>query len=91
MVNLVLFSFADIIFFLISLWARLPCPGSSSNGLQLFFFHNFSQPLQVSLPVESVTGTCFLQHYIESILALQDASCRQGQGIFIFLDSWMMY
>lgn len=36
--------------------------------------------IKVALPVESVTGTCFLQHYIESILALQDASCRQDQG-----------
>lgn len=36
--------------------------------------------IKVALPSESVTGTCFLQHYIESILALQDASCRLVQG-----------
>ncbi|KAK2974555.1 hypothetical protein RJ640_009777 [Escallonia rubra] len=36
--------------------------------------------IKVALPVESTTGTCFLQHYIESILALQDASCRLEQG-----------
>ncbi|ESQ46642.1 hypothetical protein EUTSA_v10000457mg [Eutrema salsugineum] len=28
----------------------------------------------VALPRETTTGTCFLQHYIESILALQEAS-----------------
>ncbi|KAI5669415.1 hypothetical protein M9H77_19268 [Catharanthus roseus] len=36
--------------------------------------------IKVALPRESVTGTCFLQHYIESILALQDASCALVQG-----------
>nr|XP_027091864.1 UDP-sugar pyrophosphorylase-like [Coffea arabica] len=36
--------------------------------------------IKVALPSESVAGTCFLQHYIESILALQDASCRLVQG-----------
>ncbi|KAL0351544.1 UNVERIFIED_CONTAM: UDP-sugar pyrophosphorylase [Sesamum calycinum] len=34
----------------------------------------------VALPLESTTGTCFLQHYIESILALQETSCRLAQG-----------
>ncbi|GAB4862109.1 hypothetical protein Ancab_037361 [Ancistrocladus abbreviatus] len=32
--------------------------------------------IKVALPSESCAGTCFLQHYIESILALQEASCR---------------
>ncbi|KAF9609736.1 hypothetical protein IFM89_018184 [Coptis chinensis] len=36
--------------------------------------------IKVALPFESTTGTCFLQHYIESILALQEASCRSTQG-----------
>ncbi|CAK9160369.1 unnamed protein product [Ilex paraguariensis] len=36
--------------------------------------------IKVALPSESTTGTCFIQHYIESILALQDASCRFVQG-----------
>ncbi|XP_027093022.1 UDP-sugar pyrophosphorylase [Coffea arabica] len=36
--------------------------------------------IKVALPSESVAGTCFLQYYIESILALQDASCRLVQG-----------
>ncbi|MCE3050487.1 hypothetical protein HAX54_047327 [Datura stramonium] len=31
--------------------------------------------IKVALPRETTTGTCFLQHYIESILALQEASC----------------
>ncbi|XP_073021142.1 UDP-sugar pyrophosphorylase-like isoform X2 [Primulina eburnea] len=31
--------------------------------------------IKVALPLESTTGTCFLQHYIESILALQETSC----------------
>ncbi|GJM97535.1 hypothetical protein PR202_ga14467 [Eleusine coracana subsp. coracana] len=30
----------------------------------------------VALPRETTTGKCFLQHYIESILALQEASCK---------------
>ncbi|CAN7062945.1 hypothetical protein Bca4012_096044 [Brassica carinata] len=30
--------------------------------------------IKVALPRETTTGTCFLQHYIESILALQEAS-----------------
>ncbi|KAK4429599.1 UDP-sugar pyrophosphorylase [Sesamum alatum] len=36
--------------------------------------------IKVALPLESTTGTCFLQHYIESILALQDTSCKLAQG-----------
>ncbi|KAK4481326.1 hypothetical protein RD792_012211 [Penstemon davidsonii] len=36
--------------------------------------------IKVALPQESTTGTCFLQHYIESILALQETSCRLAQG-----------
>ncbi|KAK9096213.1 hypothetical protein Sjap_021710 [Stephania japonica] len=32
--------------------------------------------IKLALPSETVTGTCFLQHYVESILALQEASCR---------------
>ncbi|KAG6435903.1 hypothetical protein SASPL_100784 [Salvia splendens] len=36
--------------------------------------------IKVALPLESTTGICFLQHYIESILALQEASCKLGQG-----------
>ncbi|KAK3230549.1 hypothetical protein Dsin_002430 [Dipteronia sinensis] len=36
--------------------------------------------IKVALPAETSTGTCFLQHYIECILALQDASCGLTQG-----------
>lgn len=36
--------------------------------------------IKVALPRETTTGTCFLQHYIESILALQDASCSLVEG-----------
>ncbi|XP_026457565.1 UDP-sugar pyrophosphorylase-like [Papaver somniferum] len=36
--------------------------------------------IKLALPSETTTGTCFLQHYIESILALQEASCRLAQG-----------
>ncbi|KAL9251033.1 UDP-sugar pyrophosphorylase-like protein [Drosera capensis] len=36
--------------------------------------------IKVALPLETSTGTCFLQHYIESILALQDASYRKTEG-----------
>ncbi|KAH6770847.1 UDP-sugar pyrophosphorylase [Perilla frutescens var. hirtella] len=36
--------------------------------------------IKVALPLESVTGTCFLQHYIESILALQEASCKLAEA-----------
>ncbi|CAH9128460.1 unnamed protein product [Cuscuta epithymum] len=36
--------------------------------------------IKVALPQETTTGTCFLEHYIESILALQEASCESSQG-----------
>lgn len=36
---------------------------------------------QVALPRETTTGVCFLQYYIESILALQDASYKLMQGL----------
>ncbi|KAK6132254.1 hypothetical protein DH2020_034002 [Rehmannia glutinosa] len=36
--------------------------------------------IKVALPIETTTGTCFLQHYIESILALQETSSRLAQG-----------
>ncbi|XP_019175123.1 PREDICTED: UDP-sugar pyrophosphorylase [Ipomoea nil] len=36
--------------------------------------------IKVALPHETTTGTCFLQHYIESVLALQEASCKLSQG-----------
>ncbi|KAL1833704.1 hypothetical protein ACET3Z_003355 [Daucus carota] len=36
--------------------------------------------IKVALPSESTTDTCFLQRYIESILALQEASYRSTQG-----------
>ncbi|XP_068658802.1 UDP-sugar pyrophosphorylase [Aristolochia californica] len=36
--------------------------------------------IKLALPLETTTGTCFLKHYIESILALQDASCKLVQG-----------
>ncbi|KAK9072628.1 hypothetical protein SSX86_009063 [Deinandra increscens subsp. villosa] len=36
--------------------------------------------IKVALPMETTTGTCFLQHYIESILCLSEASCKQAQG-----------
>ncbi|KAB2083159.1 hypothetical protein ES319_A05G246600v1 [Gossypium barbadense] len=36
--------------------------------------------IKVALPAETTTGTCFLQLYIESILALQEASSRLSQG-----------
>ncbi|CAD6335526.1 unnamed protein product [Miscanthus lutarioriparius] len=32
--------------------------------------------IKVALPRETTTGKCFLQHYLESILALQEASCK---------------
>ncbi|AQK81127.1 UDP-sugar pyrophosphorylase [Zea mays] len=32
--------------------------------------------IKVALPRETTTGKCFLQHYIESILAFQEASCK---------------
>ncbi|KAH7674669.1 UTP--xylose-1-phosphate uridylyltransferase protein [Dioscorea alata] len=36
--------------------------------------------IKLALPLETTTGRCFLQHYIESILALQEASCKLVQG-----------
>ncbi|KAI4307222.1 hypothetical protein L6164_030432 [Bauhinia variegata] len=36
--------------------------------------------IKVALPAETTTGTCFLKLYIESILALQQASCESSQG-----------
>ncbi|CAN0928422.1 UDP-sugar pyrophosphorylase [Linum grandiflorum] len=36
--------------------------------------------IKVALPQETTTGTCFLQHYIENILALQEASCKMTGG-----------
>lgn len=36
--------------------------------------------IKVALPRESLTQTCFLQHYIESILALQEASLKLQGG-----------
>ncbi|GMH00922.1 hypothetical protein Nepgr_002761 [Nepenthes gracilis] len=36
--------------------------------------------IKVALPLESCSGTCFLQHYIECILALQEASYRLVEG-----------
>ncbi|KAA8546455.1 hypothetical protein F0562_002806 [Nyssa sinensis] len=36
--------------------------------------------IKVALPSESTTRTCFLQLYMESVLSLQDASCRLVQG-----------
>ena len=37
--------------------------------------------LEVAIQAENTTGTGFLQNYIESILGLQDASCRLTQGL----------
>ncbi|KAL8193664.1 hypothetical protein R6Q57_026799 [Mikania cordata] len=36
--------------------------------------------IKVALPMETTTCTCFLQHYIESILSLSEASFKQAQG-----------
>ena len=47
----------------------------------MYYFVNFFCNLQLALPSETTMGTCFLQNYIESILALQDASCRLVQGL----------
>ncbi|XP_071707214.1 UDP-sugar pyrophosphorylase-like [Rutidosis leptorrhynchoides] len=35
--------------------------------------------IKLALPMETTTGTCFLQHYIESILSLSEASCKQTE------------
>ncbi|CAH2061005.1 unnamed protein product [Thlaspi arvense] len=49
--------------------------------------------IKVALPRETTTGTCFLQHYIESILALQEASHKvasdgsEGDIPFIIMTS----
>ncbi|MED6123477.1 universal stress protein [Stylosanthes scabra] len=46
--------------------------------------------IKVALPAETTTGTCFLQHYIESILALQEASSQgknQAQIPFVIMTS----
>jgi hypothetical protein len=37
---------------------------------------------QLELPVESTTGTCFLELYIQNILALQEASAGQSISDF---------
>lgn len=50
----------------------------SEQLLAILTLHVFI--FQLALPSESATGTCFLQYYIESILALQDASCRFVHG-----------
>lgn len=36
--------------------------------------------IKLALPLETTSGRCFLQHYIESILALQESSCQLVQG-----------
>ncbi|XP_051208118.1 UDP-sugar pyrophosphorylase [Lolium perenne] len=36
--------------------------------------------IKVALPRETTTGKCYLQHYIDSILALQEASCKLEGG-----------
>lgn len=36
--------------------------------------------IKLALPSETTTGTCFLQLYIESILALQEASYKKNKG-----------
>lgn len=36
--------------------------------------------IKVALPAETTTGTCFVQNYIECILALQELSCRLAEG-----------
>ncbi|GAA0141033.1 hypothetical protein LIER_02270 [Lithospermum erythrorhizon] len=36
--------------------------------------------IKVALPSETTTGTCYLQLYIEHVLALQEASCRLAEG-----------
>lgn len=37
--------------------------------------------IKIALPSETTTGTCFLQLYIKSILALQDASIAANEGV----------
>lgn len=36
--------------------------------------------IKVALPAETTIGTCFVQNYIECILALQELSCRLAEG-----------
>lgn len=36
--------------------------------------------IKVALPSETTTGTCYLQLYIEYVLALQEASCKLAEG-----------
>ncbi|XP_073116957.1 UDP-sugar pyrophosphorylase [Elaeis guineensis] len=36
--------------------------------------------IKLALPSEITTGRCFLEHYIESILALQEANCKLALG-----------
>ncbi|GKA85778.1 UDP-sugar pyrophosphorylase [Tanacetum coccineum] len=36
--------------------------------------------IKVALPMETTTGTCFLEHYIESILSLSEARCKHAEG-----------
>lgn len=38
--------------------------------------------IKVALPSETTTGTCFLQNYIDCILALQEASCKLSKDKF---------
>lgn len=52
---------------------------------RLITFDGIWSIFQVALPMETTTGTCFLQHYIESILCLSEASCKQTQGCYIFI------
>ncbi|KAI4387962.1 hypothetical protein MLD38_000344 [Melastoma candidum] len=37
--------------------------------------------IKVALPSQTTTGTCFLQHYIESVLALQEASSKLAEDV----------
>ncbi|GMP79552.1 hypothetical protein CsSME_00035042 [Camellia sinensis var. sinensis] len=41
--------------------------------------------IKVALPQESSSETCFLQHFIESILASQEASCKLVEGLLFYL------
>lgn len=48
---------------------------------------------QLEMPVESTTGTCFLELYIQNILALQEASAGQSisdfSSILILSSPWI--
>ncbi|KAH1202757.1 PTI1-like tyrosine-protein kinase [Glycine max] len=48
-----------------------------------FVMVNIVNLTQLALPAETTIGTCFVQHYIESILVLQEAS-SQGQLFFAY-------